>query len=147
MAEGILKQKALECGFDWTVDSAGTGGWHTGEAPHKLSQKISKQNGIDISSQKCRQFIKNDMPEFDKIYAMDSDNYNEIRRIAGKLWDENKVDLLLNEIFPGKNKSVPDPWYANTDKAFQDTFRLIDTACNAIIKKYSNNKFFLEAVI
>jgi protein-tyrosine phosphatase len=139
MAEGILKHKALKHGFDWTVDSAGTGNWSVGEAPHNLSQKISKQNGIDISNQKCRQFEKNDMLMFDKIYAMDNENYNDIRRMAGKLWDENKVDMLLNEAFPGKNKSIPDPWYANTDKAFLDTFNLINIACDAIIEKYASN--------
>ena len=137
IAEGILQHKALEKGLDWVVDSAGTGNWHVGEAPHLLSQKISKQNGIDISQQQCRQFVKEDMLAFDKVYAMDSDNYNDIRHIAENLWNENKVDLILNESFPGKNKSVPDPWYANTDKAFQDTFDLINNACDIIIKKYT----------
>ena len=77
LAEGILQAKAAAAGLDWTVDSAGTGGYHNGEAPHKLSQKVAKLNSIDISGQCGRQFFATDMDAFDRIYTMDEDNYQE----------------------------------------------------------------------
>jgi len=49
MAEGILQQKINEAGLNWQVDSAGTNGFHVGEGPHRLSQKVALKNGIDIS--------------------------------------------------------------------------------------------------
>ncbi|MBS1602241.1 MAG: low molecular weight phosphotyrosine protein phosphatase, partial [Bacteroidetes bacterium] len=50
LAEGILRQKADAAGLSWQVDSAGTNGYHVGEAPHRLSRKVASANGVDISS-------------------------------------------------------------------------------------------------
>lgn len=135
LAEGILQQKADEHQLNWEIDSAGTGGWHSGEPPHKLSQKIARNHGIDISHLKARQFVKEDMQRFDKVYVMDRENYNDVKRISGNLFDEGKVDLILNESNPGKNKNVPDPWYAGTDTAFEEVYQMLDKACEQIIVK------------
>jgi len=132
LAEGILQHKVIKAGLLWQVESAGTANYHVGEPPHKLSQKVAKMNGIDISRQQCRQFKKEDMLEFDKIYAMDSENYINIKHISGDLWNESKVDLLLNELYPGKNMGVPDPWYG-TEEGYHKVYSLIEKACAAII--------------
>jgi protein-tyrosine phosphatase len=55
LAEGILQKKAAEAGLNWEVDSAGTNGFHVGESPHHLSEKVARANGIDISKQVSRQ--------------------------------------------------------------------------------------------
>jgi len=139
LAEGILQHQADEAGLDLQVDSAGTAGYHIGEPPHHLSWKVARMNGIDISGQKGRQFIKEDMDRFDHIYVMDSENYNEVRRIAGNKWAADKVDLLLNELYPGENRSVPDPWYG-TEDGFHEVFDMINKACARIIEKYATSK-------
>src|SRR6478736_1864977 len=136
LAEGILQHKANEAGLDWKVDSAGTANYHVGAPPHHLSQKVAKLNGVDISRQCCRQFKKEDMLAFDKIYAMDNDIYNDIRRISGNLWNPSKTDLLLNEVYPGRNLDVPDPWYG-TEKNYHEVYAMIDKACEAIIEKFN----------
>jgi protein-tyrosine phosphatase len=61
-----------------------------------------------------------------------------MRRIAKKDFDEKKVDLLLNELFPGQNVDVPDPWYG-PEPGFHEVFKMINEACDAVIKKYSTN--------
>ena len=136
LAEGILQHKVNAAGLSWKVDSAGTANYHVGEPPHKLSQKVAKINGIDISGQQCRQFKKEDMLAFHKIYVMDSENYMNVKQISGELWDESKVDLLLNELHPGKNMDVPDPWYG-TEEGYHKVFKMISDACDAIIEKYA----------
>ncbi|HRI22252.1 MAG TPA: low molecular weight protein-tyrosine-phosphatase [Panacibacter sp.] len=136
LAEGILQHKAIASGFNWRVDSAGTGNYHIGSQPHQLSQKVAKQNGVDISNQKARQFVKEDMLLFDKIYVMDADNYNDVKRMSHELWDASKTDLLLNELYPDENRGVPDPWYEQED-AYHKVFAMIDRACDAIIEKYA----------
>jgi len=83
LAEGILQHKARAAGLDWTVESAGTNGYHTGEAPHRLSQKVAKINGIDICNKRARNFTAADFDRYDKIYALAEDGLHEIRRIAG----------------------------------------------------------------
>ena len=139
LAEGILKYKAEKAGLGWTIDSAGTGGYHIGDQPHNLSQKVALFNGINISSQQCRQFRKEDMQAFDRIFVMDNDNYEEVKRISGAFWDEKKVSLLLDELYPGERKSVPDPWYG-TEKDYHAVFEMIDKACEKIIEPYRKVK-------
>lgn len=134
LAEGILQHKAKAAGLLWEVDSAGTSNYHIGEPPHRLSQKIALQHGIDISQQKARQFTARDMLTFDKIFVMDTGNYADVQRIAGKYWDASKVDLLLNAIHPHNQQNVPDPWYGNEDD-YHQVFNLISEACDCIITK------------
>ncbi len=140
LAEGILKQKIKEANLDWEIESAGTGQWNLGEAPHRLSQKVAKQNGIDICDHRANLFRKEMMQQYDKIYVMDEQNYADVQRISGKLWDASKVDLLLNEVYPGENFEVDDPWYDNTEPGFQKTFTEISEACDTIIQKYSRKQ-------
>jgi protein-tyrosine phosphatase len=135
LAEGILKHLIFKNNLTWQVDSAGTANYHVGEPPHKGSIKVAKQNGIDISKQKCRQFKGADFVEFDKIYVMDSSNYIDVKRIAGQQFDANKIDLILNEIDGMKNKNVPDPWYG-TYKDFEEVFAMLYNACELIIEKH-----------
>ncbi len=135
MAEGILAKKIKQHNLNWIVDSAGTAEYHVGEAPHHLSQKVSLLNGIDISQQKCRQFKTEDMIRFDHIYAMDQSNYATIRKMTDTHWNEKKVDLILNELFPFQNKEVPDPWYGG-EEGFHEVFELLNKACDKIIEKF-----------
>ncbi len=139
LAEGILKHKARQAGLDWTVESAGTNGYHVGEAPHHLSQKVAKLNGIDICEQKARRFVKEDLKRYDKIYAMASDVIVDMRRIAGDAYDASKVDLLLNEVHPGEHRSVPDPWYG-PEPGYHDVYKMIHEACESIIAKYGKKQ-------
>jgi protein-tyrosine phosphatase len=135
LAEGILREKALAAGLDWKVDSAGTTGYHIGEAPHQLSQKVARINGVDISKQQARRFNADDFQRFDKIYAMAGDVLDQIRRIAGRQYDPNKVELLLNELNPGADDDVPDPWYG-PEPGYHDVYKLIAAAADKIIEKY-----------
>ena len=138
LAEGILQEKVKKAGMNWHIDSAGTNGYHTGEPPHQLSIKVAGVNGIDISKQRSRRFIAADFENYDLIYAMAADVLEDMRRIAGKNFDEKKVRLFLEESFPGENKEVPDPWYG-TEDGYHAAFEIINCNCENIIKKNTNN--------
>jgi protein-tyrosine phosphatase len=135
LAEGILQQKAAAAGLDWEIDSAGTNGYHVGEAPHHLSRKVASSHGLDISRQRARQFTAADFQRFDKIYAMAGDVIDEIRRIAGRQFDPSKIDLLMNEVHPGQNADVPDPYYG-PESGYHEVYNMIDTAADRIIARY-----------
>ena len=137
LAEGILQDKAFKAGLDWSVESAGTNHYHTGDAPHPLSQKVAKLNGIDICNQRARRFVAEDFDVFDKIYALAGDVLNDIRRIAKNKFDAGKIDLLMNELHPGKNMDVPDPWFG-PEPGYHEVYKMLDKVCNAIIDKYSS---------
>jgi protein-tyrosine phosphatase len=137
LAEGILQHKANEANLAWEVESAGTNGLHNGEAPHELSQHVAWLNGIDISNQKSRQFVAEDFQQYDKIYALAKDVMHEIKSIAGTAYQPEKIDLLLNVLYPGKNKDVPDPWYSG-ESQYHTVYAMIEEACTKIVTQHES---------
>jgi protein-tyrosine phosphatase len=135
IAEGLMRQKIHSAGLDWEVASSGTESYHVGSAPHRHSQDICTRFGVDIAHQRAQQFKAKDFEQYDKIYALATDVYNEIKRIGGKNADMSKVDLLLNELTPGRNESVPDPYYGGPE-GYIFVYDIINSACEAIINKY-----------
>jgi protein-tyrosine phosphatase len=143
LAEGILQHKAKQAGLDWQIDSAGTEHYHIGEPPHPLSQKVAKLNGIDICNQRARRFAKEDFDRYDKLYAMSADVLDEMKAMSGAKFNPAKAELFLNEVYPGSNKSVPDPWYG-TEPGYHEVYKIIEEACEAIIRKYAPNASGME---
>ena len=131
LAEGILKSKSKNI----IVDSAGTAGYHIGNKPDIRSIEIAEKYNLDISDQRARQFNTNDFNIYDKIYAMDNDNYSKIISLAENQKEIDKVDLILNESYPNQYKSVPDPYYGG-EKGFENIFHLLNNACEEIIERY-----------
>ena len=121
--------------LDWYIDSAGTGKWHLGAAPDNRSVQIAKKNGIDISAQRARSVNSSDYEEFDVIYAMDTSNYKNLMQWALDKEEENKVKLIMDEVYPDDLMSVPDPYF--DDNGFQIVFDMLDKACDKIIEKYA----------
>jgi protein-tyrosine phosphatase len=136
MAEGILQEKAWKAGLNWSVESAGTNGYHTGEPPHSLSIKVAKLNGIDISKQRSRRFIADDFDRYDRIYAMAGDVLEDMRRIAKGKFDPAKAQLFMDEMYPGKGMDVPDPW-SGPEFEYHEAFDLINKTCDSIISKHT----------
>lgn len=135
IAEGVMRNYIREYQLDWVVASAGTESYHIGEAPHKHSQKICKSNGVDISMQRARKFRVSDLLQFDKVYAMSSDVYEIILNNAGTNDKIDNLNLFLNELKPGLNESVPDPWYGD-ERGYTPVYEMIAATCQAIIEKY-----------
>lgn len=134
LAEGILKAKIDPEKVH--VDSAATSNYHIGHAPDERSVSIARKNNLDITSQKGRQFQVSDFDEFDQIYVMDMSNYHDVLSLARNEEDRKKVSLILEEIFPGENVEVPDPYYGGHD-GFEQVYKMLDEACDSIAKKFN----------
>lgn len=134
LAEGIMTYKVNENGLEHEVDSAGTAAYHVGNLPDERSIEVANKYGIDLTTQRARQFSVKDFKNFDIIYAMDTENYNNILNLANSKADELKVKLILNEIEPNSNSSVPDPYYGGND-GFENVYQMLDLACDSIITK------------
>ncbi|MBL7827208.1 MAG: low molecular weight phosphotyrosine protein phosphatase [Saprospiraceae bacterium] len=132
LAEGIMKTKAAESGLNWEVDSAGTGYWHSGEPPDRRSIQIARKNGIDITDQRARQFRAADFEKFDKIFVMDVNNRKDVLVQAKDETQRQKVVLMLDLLFPGQDRSVPDPYY--DDNGFEEVFGMLDAACTKFVE-------------
>ena len=131
LAHGILEAKLPE---HWSVDSAGTSGWHQGERPDTRSVLEARRNGISIDHQRSRQFQVQDFETFDVIFAMDSSNYSNIVRLAPDEQSAAKVRLIMNEIYPGENRQVPDP-YTGGQSGFSEVYEMLEQAVNAFIER------------
>ncbi len=132
LAEGILKSKIEASKV--LVDSAGTGHWHVGDEPDKRSISVGKKYNIDITQQRGRQFSIKDFDDFDIIYVMDNSNKENVLALAQTDSHKEKVRLILDEIFPGENVDVPDPYFGG-DSGFENVFKMLDEACEQIAKR------------
>lgn len=132
LAEGILKSKVDPERV--IVESAGTGHWHVGKSPDPRSIAIAEKHHIDITDQRGRQFKTSDFEEYDLIYVMDNSNKNDVLKLAQNDKHRKKVKLLLDELFPGENVDVPDPYYGGT-VGFENVFKMIDEACEKIAQQ------------
>ena len=129
LAEGILTSKTKNISVK--VDSAGTAGYHIGSPPDIRSIEIANKYGIDLKNQRARKFNREDFNNFDIIYAMDINNYRDLRFLAKNQQQKKKVRMILNEINPGLFESVPDPYYGDKN-GFQDVYNILNMACNKI---------------
>jgi protein-tyrosine phosphatase len=132
LAEGILASKLPKNKFK--VASAGTGDWHIGQEPDKRSVATAKKNGIDISQQRGRHFKKADFDEFDYIFVMDNSNYDNVVALSPNNEATQKVQLILNEIFPNENVDVPDPYFG-LQNGFDMAYEMLDQSCEILAKR------------
>jgi protein-tyrosine phosphatase len=132
LAEGLLTSKLPKEKF--YVDSAGTGDWHVGRQPDERSIATALKHGIDISKQKGKHFTVQLFDEFDYIYVMDNSNYDDVIFLATSDVQKEKVKLILEELFPGDNVDVPDPYYG-LQNGFDMVYEMLDEATDSIAKK------------
>ena len=134
LAEGILQSKINSDTI--FVDSAGTGAYHVGNLPDERSIEVARKYGINITNQRARKFTLKDFDNFDFIYPMDESNYRNIIALARNTADKAKVKMILNEVYPNENASVPDPYYGGK-QGFENVYKMLDEACEIIAEKLS----------
>lgn len=131
-AEGILRQKLKQAGLadKVTVDSAGIGGWHEGDAPDKRAQQTAKARGYDISGLRARQIQPEDFARFDVILGMDNNNLIALKQMPQKT---AVIDLFLNYADTRKAE-VADPYYGDM-RDFEAMFEQLEPNCDLIVKR------------
>ncbi|MBM4344960.1 MAG: low molecular weight phosphotyrosine protein phosphatase [Deltaproteobacteria bacterium] len=134
-AEGIFRKLVADAGLRdrFDIDSAGTGGWHAGEAPDWRTQAASERHGIPLPH-RARLFEVGDFDRFDHILAMDRSNLRDILALARDDADRHKV-RLLRELDPLADVvSVPDPYYGDGD-GFERVFQICLAACRGLLRE------------
>ena len=139
LAEGIMNEKIKKYNLQAETDSAGTAAYHVGENPDPRSIEVAEKNNIDITYQRARRFRVEDFDRFDRIYAMDESNYYDLVSQARNEKEKNKVEMILNVIYPGENASVPDPYYGGKN-GFDNVFNMLDNACEIIARDLTTKK-------
>ncbi|MFE3839276.1 low molecular weight protein-tyrosine-phosphatase [Pseudogemmobacter sonorensis] len=130
-AEAVFRRMAQEAGLSVGADSAGTGDWHRGEAPHPPAVRAAKARGYDLSALRARQVRVEDFAVSDLILAMDRRNLADLEAMApaGAL---ARLGLFMDLAPELALRDVPDPWFTGE---FDRTLDLIEAGCRGLVAR------------
>ena len=134
-AEGVLRKMAEELGLSerLDIDSCGMGGWHTGQLPDHRMRRCGALHGYRFDH-RARQIEAADFDRFDRLLAMDADNYRGLMRLARTPGQKQKVEMLADYMseHPGQVQ-IPDPYYGDASD-FELALELIEDACRGLLR-------------
>ena len=116
-AEGVARAMAQARGLAGEIDSAGTGGWHAGEAPDPRMREAALRRGYDLSALRARQVKVQDFKDFDLILAMDPGTGATLK-------------LFMDYAPQTSVTAVPDPYYT---RDFDGVLELIEAAAQGLL--------------
>ncbi|MEU6365078.1 low molecular weight protein-tyrosine-phosphatase [Streptomyces sp. NPDC046931] len=134
MAESVFRAHVAEAGLDdlVEVDSAGTGGWHEGDAADPRTVAVLEDNGYD-SVHTARQFQPSWFSRLDLVIALDAGHLKALRRLAPTPKDAAKVRLLRSyDPAADDNLDVPDPYYGGMD-GFEECLEMVEAASPGLL--------------
>ncbi len=132
MAEGAFRAAAEAAGLRVTVDSAGTAGYHIGEAPDPRAQETARRYGVEIGHLRGRQLVEDDFRRFTHVLVMDHANLANARAIVPA--DAITAPRLLLDWVPGREgAAVADPYYGG-EEHFEDTWADVTRAAEALVR-------------
>ncbi len=140
MAEVVLRDRLAAAGLAdrVEVDSAGTGGWHVGDAADARALATLRGAGYDGSAHRARQFAAEWLASRDLVLALDTDNLAVLRRLAAEAGAPRAVTArlhLLREWDPqaGGDLSVPDPYYGG-DAGFREVLAVVERSVDGLVR-------------
>ncbi len=133
-AEGVFRKLVSDRNLSHLVevDSAGTSGWHIGEAPDARTVQAAATRGYDLSQLRGRQSTSDDFFKFDYILAMDKTNLSNLRSIEPNTGETARLELFLNYAKNSDYSEVPDPYHGGA-KGFELVLNLVEDACEGLI--------------
>lgn len=111
-AEGVFRKLVADAGLSASIAiaSAGTHGYHVGEAPDVRSQQHASRRGYDLSAQRARAIAPKDFEQFDLVLSMDSANLEWLEeKCPGEY--RHKLRRLMEFATRHDYPVVPDPYY------------------------------------
>ena len=138
MAEGVLRAKLQQAGLHTrvVVDSAGTHGYHTGEAPDPRAIRAAAQRGVDLSMLRARPVQPEDFGRFDWFLAMDQAN---LTWLQSRLPEGAQTRMGLLMAYARRHtavREVPDPYYGAA-AGFEHVLDLVEDACDGLVARLS----------
>ena len=138
IAEELFRDACLKTGLSVEVDSAGTANYHIGKAPDKRMISTAAKFGIDISQLRARQFDSTDFDTFDLIFAMDEQNFKDLKRLAKNDQQAQKLHRFQEYAGIDSPNYVPDPYYGDSSD-FEFTFQVVQESAKRIANKLKSN--------
>jgi len=134
-AEGVLRQyiKNNGLGDKVEVDSAGTHGYHVGEAPDSRTQRAAAACGYNLTQLRARKVARQDLDYFDLILAMDKINLDNLWRMATPEQKE-RIKLFMDYAQNFDDDEVPDPYYG-LGHGFDLVLDMVEDAAQGLIEE------------
>ncbi len=138
MAEAVFAHKVRAAGLEDNidVDSAATGDWNLGNAPHRGTRAVLERAGIDGYTHAARLITPRDLETFDYIITMDNQNLADVRAMG----PARAVVRPFLEYAPNADETeVPDPYY---DGGFEGVYELINAAADGLLQAIRQEHHF-----
>lgn len=132
-AHGVLEKMVADAGLSEriAVDSAGTHGYHVGDAPDRRSQQHAALRGYDLSQQRARKLRPQDFNQFDLVLIMDDANQVAASSVCPPA-QAHRMLRLTDFCQQFQAREVPDPYYGG-DQGFEQVLDLIEDACRGLL--------------
>lgn len=114
------------------VDSAGTYGGHRGERSDVRMRRAAAARGIEMTHL-ARQVREEDFELFDKVVAMDDNNYEALFRLAPDRRAQQKIFRFREYLRRHTDWSyIPDPYYEGHE-GFELVLDLLEDGCATLL--------------
>lgn len=120
------------------VTSAGTGGWHVGDAADPRAVQTLLANGYP--SKHAAAILGEDHLGADLLIALDSEHRNALHRKLTQSGDDGTRIRMLRSFDPlsSGNLDVPDPYYGG-DGGFTNVLRMIEASMPGLMQWVQDN--------
>ena len=126
----LIRQRNLDDRIE--VDSAGTHGYHAGEAPDQRTQRAAAVRQYNLSDMRARKVAAQDLEYFDLILAMDHNNLAVLKRICPPD-KHDRLGLLMSYSKNFDDDEVPDPYYG-LGHGFDLVLDMIEDAASGLLE-------------
>ena len=132
MAEGaFLHLSSLRGTYPFfEVESAGTVCYQAGSSPDPRAVRVAQGLGIDITQIRARCIHDIDLDKFDRVFAMDVENYHDLLNVLGN--SGARVHMMTDFTFSGQGSEVEDPYYGS-EEDFERTMKLLMHCAEGIL--------------
>ncbi|MGH6883966.1 MAG: low molecular weight protein-tyrosine-phosphatase [Hypericibacter sp.] len=133
-AEGLFRHRIREAGLEDRLsgDSAGTQGYHVGDAPDPRAIAEAARHGVEIGDLRARKLERADFERFDLLLGMDRGHLALMRRLAPPP-AQARIGLLLAHARECGQTEVPDPYYG-AEAQYRLSYRLIDAGIAGLMR-------------
>ncbi|MCC5866216.1 MAG: low molecular weight phosphotyrosine protein phosphatase [Wenzhouxiangella sp.] len=137
-AKAMFDYKLSAAGIEAFTDSAGTLGYHVGRPPDPRAIHHASRWGMDISVERARQVTLADFRRFNRIYAMDQSNLDDLERLRPPNATA-RVELVMSLAPDYGLCEVPDPYYGG-DQGFEQVLDMLETAATRLVEELKQSR-------
>ncbi len=132
-AEAVFRAKAAARGLGNSAfaDSAGTHGYHIGDAPDPRTADAARRRGYPMTGMFARKVSASDFAAFDIVVAMDEGHHRLLARMAPAEGRE-KLRLFMDLVREATHRDVPDPYYGGPE-GFDHVLDLVEAGVDALL--------------